>query len=74
MPAQHIVAVMLDASLNVDACGPFRSLERAEEVRDRINEAGEWTDRPGIESATIIAQVVTLRTVDDLVTAAKYPY
>lgn len=71
--AQYIVAVMLDASLNVDACGPFRSLERAEEVRDRINEAGAWTDHPDVEGATIIAQVVTLRPVADLVDEARPP-
>ncbi|MFK3672456.1 hypothetical protein ACI2IX_19995 [Leifsonia aquatica] len=67
---QHIVAVFLDGTLNVDACGPYRSLERAREAARRINDAGEWTveDENG---ATILAQVVTLSSVADLVDRAE---
>ncbi|HEY9395935.1 MAG TPA: hypothetical protein VIP58_17415 [Nocardioides sp.] len=69
MTEQYIVAVFLDASLVVDACGPFRSRERAEAASDRINAASEWTEGDG-NVATTIAQVVTLRSTADLVAEA----
>ena len=69
---QHIVAVFLDGSLIVDACGPFRSRERADAVCERINVAGEWTEADP-DLSTLIAQVVTLRSVADLVAAASDP-
>lgn len=70
MTDQYIVAVFLDATLVVDACGPFRSRKRADRVSERINEAAEWTEADS-EVANIVAQVVTLRPAADLVQAAK---
>jgi len=61
---QYIVAVFLDGTLNVDACGPYRSLGRAKEAARRINDAGEWTI--DADNATIIAQVVPLSSIADL--------
>lgn len=70
MTEQYIVAVFFDFSLVVDACGPFRSRERAEEACERINAAGEWTAAdPHLSTTT--AQVVTLRSVADLVAEAR---
>ena len=67
MADQYIVAVFTDGTLNVDACGPFRSHERAVKACERINEASEWTDDADHVLATTIAQVVTLRPTSDLV-------
>ena len=69
MAEQYIVAVFLDATMNVDAAGPFRSRKRAQQVCDQINDAGEWTtERPDL--TTTVAQVVHLRTVADLIEQA----
>lgn len=67
MADQYIVAVHLDGTLIVNACGPFRSRERAEAACERINTAAEWSDSDDV-LATIVAQAVTLRSVEDLVT------
>lgn len=70
MADQYIVAVHLDGTLIVNACGPFRSRERADDVCERINTAGEWSDNDDSVLATISAQVVTLWSVEDMVTVA----
>jgi hypothetical protein len=70
MSTQYIVAVFFDGTLNVDACGPFRSRQRADEACDRINEVSAWTEDDSI-LATTVAQVVTLRSAADLVAEAS---
>lgn len=58
---QYVVAVLIDGTLNVDGCGPFRSRERAEAVCARINDVGEAVeDESSLASA--VAQVVPLQT------------
>lgn len=64
MTEQYVVVAFLDGTLTVDATGPFRSHEKAQRVCDQINEAGEWSEECAF--VTIVAQVVTLRSVDDL--------
>jgi len=65
MSEQYIVAVHLDFTLVVDACGPFRSRRRAGAAAEKINDAGEWAEMG------VIAQVVRLRPVDELVKEAQ---
>lgn len=71
--SQYVVVAFLAADLTPDACGPFRSHERAQTVCDRINAAGSWTDHPDVDGATIIAQVVPIRAINDLVAEATEP-
>lgn len=66
MAEQYVVGVLLDRTLNISAAGPFRSQAKAQEACDRINQAGDWTSGDP-DGATIIAQVVTLRSVSELV-------
>lgn len=63
---QYIVAVFLDGTLVVDACGPYVTRDRAARIASQINKAGEWTvdDENG---ATTLAQVVALSSVADLI-------
>ncbi|SEC89688.1 hypothetical protein [Arthrobacter woluwensis] len=70
MSEQYIVAVLPDLSLVVDACGPFRSRQRAGAAAKKINDAGAWTEADP-DGATIIAQVVRLRSVEELVEEAR---
>lgn len=68
MSEQFIVAVMLDGTLNVDATGPFRSRAKADEVCQRINEAGSWTEDE--DGPTVIAQVVPLKPAQRIIELA----
>lgn len=70
MAKQYIVAAFLDGTLNISATGPFRSEAKAEEACDRINQAGDWTSEMA-DYATIIAQVVPLRSASEIVAEAK---
>lgn len=49
-----IVAVFLNRTLVVDACGPYRSESRANEISDRINADSQRADME------VVAQVVQL--------------
>lgn len=70
MAEQYVVAVFFDGTLNLDACGPFRSRARAIKACERINAASEWTEDESV-LATTVAQVVTLRSTADLVAEAS---
>ena len=67
---QWIVATLMSFDLNVTACGPYRSREKAEEVARKIMEAGAWSEDDPL-SATVIPQVVVLDTAAEVVAEAK---
>lgn len=71
MAEQYIVAVFLDGTLNVDACGPYRSEAKAQAISDRLNETADWSD--AAELASLIAQVVRLRPEAELHAAMSDP-
>lgn len=70
MADQYVVVFMPDATLNVEAVGPFRSLARAEQIAERIDIDGYNLDGDPVNSAVQVVRLISEREAIDIATGA----
>lgn len=70
MADQYVVVFMPDATLNVEAVGPFRSLVRAGQVAGRLDIGTYNLDGDAVNSAVQIVRLISEREAVDIVTGA----